>query len=347
MKAMRDWRNGKANLQFDRNIYWGFRESCERWNESGDLLHMGPDVKGPEGMPEDQRGYFSDFAEFGNLLIGAYDGGDDNYSSILAWNGEGWHELFRAPWKGARILSLRTQAIEGNAVDRLWFGCGSDVMCIPISENPTSHSEETYNFYPFIWSGEFETGYIYYNLREVKKYFDAVTVNIEEMSTSVDTSIGIYYKKDNDTSWTSVSGSFTTIPIDTLDFSADNDLTAERIKLRFYWANESNRYIGKMQSWIVDLGLALDQKYVYRLRFRVRDNDVDLNQIADDYDSGLDKLTQLKTWANEKSPVKVNSYDPTFDDVYGFIDYPSLRTVAVIKDEGRITRVCEMSIKEI
>ena len=113
------------------------------------------------------------------------------------------------------------------------------------------------------------------------------------------------------------------------------------------WTSAYNKYAGRLLSWVIALALSLDQKYISRVRFRVRDNDVDLHDIADDYDSGLDKLTQLKTWANEKSPVKINSYDPTFDDIYGMIDYPSLRTLAVLDDEGIITRVCEMSIKEI
>jgi len=279
-------------------------------------------------------------------LIGAYDGGDSNYSSILAWNGEGWHELFRAPWKGARILSLKTQSIEGNAVDRLWFGCGSDVMCIPISENPEQHSEETYNFYPFIWYGEIETSWIYYNIREMEKYFDAVKGVLDDTSGGGYTSMTIRYKIDTDTSWTKL-GAFYASPSSTLDFSADNDLTAQKMKLRFEWCNYSNNITGILLGWVLNLALSLDQKYVWRIRFRIMDNDVNLHQKADDIASGLAKLVQLKTWANEKSPVLVNSYDPTFNDIYGMIDYPSLRTVAVIEDEGIITRVCEMNIKEI
>ena len=347
MKAMRDWRNGKANIQHDRNLYFGFREGCERWSESGDLLHMGPDVRGPEGMPNDRRGYFSSFVGYGGLVIGAYDGGDNNYSSILAWNGEGWHELFRAPWKGARILSIKTQSGEGSAVDRLWFSCGSDVMCIPISENPEQHSDETYNFYPFTWAETIENGWIYYNIREEEKYFDSIKMIVRENNAAASTSVKIEYKIDDDTTWTELDW-LAGIDLDNnKNLSSTNTLTGRRIKLRFVLRNYNNRYPTQWLGWVLNLSFSLDQKYIYRVRFRIKDNDVDLNQIADDYDSGLDKLSQLKTWANEKSPIKINSYDPSFDDVYGLIDYPSLRTVAVIKDEGRITRVCELSIKEI
>lgn len=356
ISASWDFRNGMASCHHDNFIYWSFKESLERWHQSGSMKHMGPDIIGNAGMPWDRRGHFVKLVGWQNLLIGAYDGGSKNYSTILAWNGRGWHELFRSPWKGARILGLGVEGTPGNHFDRLHFSCGGDLMYLPLTDNPAVDiiSENTDNpdyvhawgFYPFTWNSYIETGWIYYTLKEQDKYWDSLEGVLDDFIQDA-TDIQLCFKVDDDSSWTKISNFWDGIRAASAQFSSTNDTVAKRIKFKLVLYNYNNKDVGRILGFVTNLALNLDQKHLIRLQFRVRDNDVDLQDHPDTYMEGIDKITTLRTMADGKTPVLMNTFDPTMDNIYGFIDYPSIRVRNVIQDEGLITRVCQLFIREI
>lgn len=135
--AVRDDRNGRHALVHDVYLWTTLLNSLERYYRSN------LDDKGPtrdEGMPDGRQGPISGLAGYPPRFYVSIDAGTDGYSSIMAYNGLGYHELYRAP-KGERIRNLFIQALPGDEPDRLWFGQGADLLWLPIELNPTDRLE--------------------------------------------------------------------------------------------------------------------------------------------------------------------------------------------------------------
>jgi len=351
LAASKDYRNGRAAVHHDEYLYMSFEDGLMRWHNSGELRNMGPERLGPEGLPPDRRGNFTALVGWKNLVIGAYDAGKTGYSSILAWNGYGWHELFRAPFKGKRILNLFVQTISGECVDRLWFGMGSDVLWIPLAEYPDALTDIVYNFYPFVWSSIIETANIYYTFKEEEKFYNKVSIVDEYIGRVDDWEVPDLYGSDLTIDYASDFNSYYALGLTTTgitEATIGDALIFKYLKIKFSWFHNNNRvYIKKIKQWTLQLALLLQQKWNITLQFKVRDHDVDLLNQAEPYQEGQDLIDQLLTWADDKQPVVLRHYDPTLDHSVGFIDYPSIRTTQYFDAEGRLYKICSLVFRQI
>jgi hypothetical protein len=280
-----------------------------------------------------------DLAGYPGLIYAAYDAGPNGYSTIQCYNGTGWCEVYRAPVKGARIRNLYIQAIPGEAVDRLWFSCGSDAIWVPLSVDPHNHPSEltysiynyTYQNYLYHWQGEYITPWYYVQLKEVQKYYKS----IKAINDSVGMAAYVYYMLDTATGYTYLGS---------LDAYADEEtigLAGRRIRLKFLIG------YGRITNTILECITRVPHKYEDAIVFRVADRDIDLNGKPDDYADYMDKLNVLDGWALSATPVTISSMAEVLNGKQCFIEAPSMRPGVVNLDDGREAYLCQLTLLEI
>jgi len=165
-----------AALMHDVYLYLSFLDGVERYYE-GSLDDIGPNRD--EGLPSNRRGNVFDMVGYAGRIYAAVNGGTDNYSSILLYNGLGWHEVYRTPATGLEIRKLHIQTIPGQYIDRLWFGEGSELVWIGIDLNPLTNSN--YRFCP---CGEVQMSTIYSGMPDVDKAFVSMKIVGDNFATN-------------------------------------------------------------------------------------------------------------------------------------------------------------------
>ena len=100
------------------------------------FVSMGPDQD--EGLPNGRIGRIVTLIPLLNFMVAVVDAvGASDYSSVLLYNGHGWHEVDRSWWAGARI---RGAVYDWNS-DYLWYGMGNHIIRARLydrSDNPLS-----------------------------------------------------------------------------------------------------------------------------------------------------------------------------------------------------------------
>lgn len=121
--------NGIAAVSQNYNLFFNFAFSMERLYQ-GTVDDIGPWLN--QGLPDNRRGYVSAIASYLSFLFLAIDrsGEGDGYSSVLMYNGMGYHEIFRG-WSGARIRNVWLQGIlDGNPL--LWINIDGELAYIKL-----------------------------------------------------------------------------------------------------------------------------------------------------------------------------------------------------------------------
>lgn len=300
--SARDRRNGKAMLVHDIYLYLSFLDGLERYYK-GNLDDVGPNRD--EGLPENRRGSISDMVGYPGRIYAAVDpgGNSQNWSSILLYNGVGWHEVFRHPRNVKRIESMHIQPIEGDYVDRLWFSAGADIMYLDIDLKP-----ETNSYYRYTPESMIETGWIYYGKRDVDKYWAKLKIYFDRMEgdTGEATNVFVQYKVDNDSDWNDI-GTYTQVSGESK--SIGDKVVGKRIKFRYVLRTSDLRYTPILISAVVEFIEQVDVKDSYQIPFLVQDNKITL-QGRPSFDRLEDNYDKLKEWINSPSPVYVRSVDP-------------------------------------
>lgn len=117
--------NGRATIAHQQFIYYSWMHSLVRiYGSSHD--DIGQDWSG-YGLPEGREGDFSSLDSYTSLLFAAVDAGDAGLSSVLGWDGIGWHEMVRAYDYGLRIRMVKIQPCPETR-NRTWIDMGGDLV---------------------------------------------------------------------------------------------------------------------------------------------------------------------------------------------------------------------------
>jgi hypothetical protein len=188
--------NGRGLVAWarDAKLYIPVQASLLSYTD-GILDSVGPDRDA--GMPKLRQGAIEGTLSLTNWLLGIINAGAAGTSSVLAYNGQGWHELVRVPQAGTvcRAIGYDTTV----SPNRLWFGYGSltGYVTLPdITDNPYQYESSVYasaghGITPW-WSG---------GLLGVEKDFDAIGMQYE---IPAGCSIAVAYEVDRSGFWTTV-----------------------------------------------------------------------------------------------------------------------------------------------
>lgn len=175
----------------DGKLYFPVLHSLLSYQD-GLLDSVGPDRDA--GMPTNRQGTIRDLLSLNNWLVAALYAGAGN-SSVLVYNGTGWHEMFRAPVTGEPCYALGYDTTV--TPHRLWLGCGTTPYYIEMpdnTDNPYQYSSSTYAS-----SGYLITPWLSLDMLPVDKDFQEFGVQGEMPASG---SLTVSYEVDRYGSWT-------------------------------------------------------------------------------------------------------------------------------------------------
>lgn len=222
--------NGVGVIAHQQFLYWSWLFSAERLY-SGTLEDIGLGWKGP-AAPSGREGAYSCFATYVNLVFAGVDAGTSGTSSVQAWDGLSWHEVFRAPKAGMRIRDIALQPISG-AGSKLWIDCGGELIYITIplnKANPLYDPSQAYQHEGYLVSSIIDMG-VASLLPKFIKQLTATAANLNgagirvEVDYQTDEKCGL----DGYNNWITAQP-FTYTPEDTIEIGAS--CTQFRYRLR-------------------------------------------------------------------------------------------------------------------
>lgn len=117
--------NGFGVVSHQQFLYYSWMHSLVRvYGSSHD--DIGQDWAG-WGLPDGREGIFTSLDTYTSLLVCAVDAGSSGTSSVLGWDGLGWHELVRGYDVGKRIRMVKVQPCQETR-NRLWTDMGGDLV---------------------------------------------------------------------------------------------------------------------------------------------------------------------------------------------------------------------------
>jgi len=338
LKSVRDSITGIGRTINDVYMFFNLSNKIERYY-SRVMEDIGPDLD--EGLPDNRQGTPRTLLSFPGRVYACFDGGTDNYSSILVYKNSGWHEVYRAPRKGVRIRGGGIQSIQGTTIKRLWFRQGWDILWLPLSWNPLNDTEYVYTHEGFL-----ETGRIYGGRRDIQKYFHSLKLATEQLTASV--TIRADYKTDTTTTWTEISDVFDTSPYQEISLATANNVSGRWIQFRLRFYTTDNTKTPVLIATILKALSIFEVKYTYTLTFRLSDNDINLLG-EQEADSAYTKRGVLDTWVASALPITMNSISSFEDSKLVKPSSVPVRRLKILKDKetGKETWICQMTFLEI
>lgn len=337
--------NGRAYLRHDVYLYFNLRQGLERYY-NGHLDDIGPNRDA--GLPDERKGIIRHLLGYAGKIFACVDAGDTvtSYSSILVYNGLGWHEVYRAPG-GKRIRRMHIQVVDGWAYDKLWFSEEEDLVWIPVvMGNPLKISG-----FPFAASGSVVTAWVYVqNLRDIRKFFKSVSVFSEGL-ISGHQSVIVEYQTDAEadaSAWHSI-GTYVTSPSEEKDFSATMNVSGYRARFRVSLASDDSGKTPWVKALIIKPARRVPPKEGWNLNFILEDQQIDLTGIQTGVGSQT-VLDQLKKWADSDQypcPILMRTNRPAYDNFYVFIDVPKTSPVGGNPELPKTERImASMTVSE-
>ena len=296
--------NGKGVCVNDVYLYFNAGGTIQRYY-AGKLDNIGPDAD--YGLPSNRLGIPITAASYPGRVFYGIDAGESGYSSVIMKRAHGWHEYYRAP-KDTRIRKIHAYA-RADTVDQLFVLEGADILWLPISINPLTESDYEYNHESVL-----ETSRIYGGLRETEKYYHALTLVTENLSTTHRYMQVDYRTSENDT-YTTIGTNFISSPRQRQALVSTNNVTGRWIQFRLRSYTDDRTETPKIVSSILDSLESLDVKDMLSYTVGIKAGyDLDLNGTIED-STGEAILTQLKTWRNDPKPLTLNTVSPFEDDM--------------------------------
>ncbi len=291
-------------------LWWGWAHSVVKQIGSNvdDMLNY---KRGFDGVQEPRKGYISCIVSAVGWLFFVIDGGTDNYSSIVLWNGMGWHEIFRGWAPGVRIRNAVWQPNLGYR-GYLWFDVGGDLAFVrfPLfAANPLKDAALPYHHEGVLVTSTYDA-----HDQNLYKVLSMLRVFTEAGSVEVDYQTNANVGTSN---WT---------VLDTADSQPVEDLTLNlggifQIRFRFR-LQVSNTYTPAILSgWQLSGRMMQLPRYQYLGTFKT---DSDATTFTDEPDLNPNTLwTQLRTWAERQTRLTLRTASPSSDQKIVTVSLPS------------------------
>lgn len=331
-------RSGEGSLVHDVYLYTNFGETVQRYY-AGHLDNVGPDVD--YGLPEDRRGIPCTMAGYPGRVVIGIDAGATSYSSVMYRKNHGWHEAYRGV-KNHRIKNIHIAA-RADSVDRLYIQQGSDVLWVPVSHRP-----ETETGYEYTYESTLETSRIYGSLRETEKYFHALTIISESLSSNQ--WIAVDYKTSEDSTWKRLLTNevFNTSPRQRHEIESSHDVTGRWIQFRFRSYTKDRTTSPIMVAAVLDMLERQDSNNTYNYICEIYEGKALNLAKGRDTTTGYANWQQLETWIDDPKPLTLNSNSVFEDGKLVFIE-PARTTLKhhKIDEHNKEIRLLHLTLIEV
>lgn len=333
--------NGRVAVSSGSSLYFSILEGFERYT-NGTVDDIGPNRH--EGLPVDRNGAAVSALVYGSWIFVAIDAGPLGRSSVLAWNGQGWHEIFRAFQDGHEITHICM-----TAPNRLWVFIEDDAHYIDMPSNITNPlTVGTY----YQHEAYLTTSTIDINKISFEKIFREVLLQTTGLNAS--TYIYIDYQLDDmigAEDWYTVGGKYNPAPADAamvafvpaigervltspFDNIYINKGDTKQIRLRFRLCTELGYFPAVLYDAQLNGAVADPPKYQWNVTINVtagKMNDFKADDVVD----------WLKDAAQNMRLLLAHSSRATLDNRYVYVSQPTIiRTSENLQNkkwDGRIS----------
>jgi len=176
-------------LAKDLYLYFPWSFSLERLY-GGTLDDVGP-WKGA-GMPSSRSGPISCLESGIGMVFAGINAGTAGYSCVMAYDGRGWHEIYRCQHAGGQVQNLHWQPVSGGR-GRLWISVDGDLVYLEFPKNTLNPLRDS----SFLYQHEFSliTGTIDMGASQLPKLFHELHVIADGLGT--DKQVWVEYQLDD------------------------------------------------------------------------------------------------------------------------------------------------------
>lgn len=341
LDAIPTWENGIAAAVQNLYLYFSWSHSMERFY--GTVL----DDVGPwedAGLPTGRTGHVSAIVPVVGWLICAINARNaadltTGYSSVLVWNGAGWHEIWRGPQAAKAITSLFWEPIMGS-FGRLWVGYDDDLiyMDFPLNTlNPTHDSTFKYNHEAHLITSWMDAGYA-----ELPKYYREVSIRADNLGAN--TTVAVDYQTDDasdSTAWTN-AGTASTSPQQSVTINVGDK---KRIRLRFRLLTSVHTTPAKVLATVLKCFARTMVKYQYNVTFRCGHNQRTYAGLPDHNPDTL--LNQLESWAESATPLTMRCVLSRMDNKTVIVEPPGIIRKTWNKVQSWFSGTATVVIREV
>ena len=321
-KTVRNNKSGRASCVQNVYLFFNMGNSLERYFD-GTLDDLGPNLG--EGLPPNRQGQVTALLSYPGRVLAAIDAGDDGYSSVLAYNGAGWHEQYRAP-KGERIYALGYQPVPGGAPDRLWIRQGSDLVMIPFPSETFDPTQD--DQYAFTHEGALVLSWMNAGLVDAWKYYRTIKTFAEGLAED-ETWLEADYRLDQDETWTPLDHEFTGVPMDEVKIG-DHGVNGKRLQIRLRFNTTDQASTPVLRAAILAAVVVTPPKFAFTFPYHIKDEGRDLRGELDTQ-AAITVIRQLDEWAGTAKPLTMRCVNPLYDGIEVFLMPASLRSVESVQ----------------
>jgi len=291
------------------------------WSHSVERLYGGTlDDIGPwkgSGLPHGRQGVISAMCSGVGMTFWAMDAGTSGTSSVLAFDGIGLHEIFRAPEAGQRIRNVFWQPVSG-AGGRLWISCGGDSIYMTFPEhtlNPLHDTGMSYHHEGVLTTATYTMG-----AERLPKLFKELDFITEGLGSSAD--IVVDYKVDEDigdstSKWTEVTRIHHS-PDDSVPLNLGNK---RRIRFRIRARTSDSDKPPKIIATVLDCFARTPVKRQWNLRIKISDKQVTKDGAPDHGAAELYKW--LLDASGNAEDIFMRANDELMDELWVIVEPPN------------------------
>lgn len=321
-----EW-NGATASSNHVYLLWSWLNGLQRYYGT-ELEGKGPDHD--EGMPDDMKGRVTQILAYPGSFFICIDAGDDGYSSIMMFNGSGWHNLYKAPNKGERIFDIEYQPIYGDRPDRLWAQVGDNIiwLAMPSKILYALHDKQAEYTHESIVVSAWITG----GMAEVEKLWQSLSIMADNLD-GISCWIEADYQLDDETTWHPIpTNPYEISPVQEEKFATGNEsVNGKKLRYRLRLQTTDIHRSPKVNVVLIKAIGRIDIKYSYGLHFR---NIKWKENLSSDYQEiePYELQAIIDDWANRLCTLRLNSSYKIYDDKIVFIDAPTTSILTEMRE---------------
>lgn len=346
LKIARHPSNGKGCEVSDVYLLFTWRGRLQRYFRQN-LEDLGPDFPYELGELE---GDIVDIVTYPGRVYVAIDGGSSGRSMVLCHKGGGWHEVFTS-FSGERIQALHIQPIAGGE-DRLWFGCGSDMMWVPIELNPSElPSSSTFRFRG---GGYLTTSWVYTADAELNKLFRSLILTLQR-ATDSDLNVDVLYQiDDEDADWQvadrSDVKSASAIEHWFGDYSKGDAKAGNRIRVRLVLGSKNSTKSPVVRSIQHRMYRMPEVKFAYTWLTKASSLSINLRgdeeRVVGTQSTVQEAIWLMDGWAATTMPLTVSSNISVIKDKLVILEPMPTQLLMIVNDEGIEEQNVQVSVND-
>ena len=307
-----EW-NASTVATSDVYLPFAWLNGLQRYYNS-QLEGKGPDKD--EGLPSDRRGRITKILPYPANFFAAVNAGANGYSSVLMFNQNGWHEIYRAPNKGEQIFDMEFQPIYGDRPDRLWIQVGADVIWLAMPSktlNALQDPNAEYTHESVVISSWFTGG-----MMDIQKQWQTMKIMADDLVENHQY-VEADYQLDDETEWHPIDNYYIESPSQKEEINPSGSVEGKKFRYRLRIMTDDYTKTPHINVVVVEAVGRVDIKYSYAFTARNIKWKPDLNGEYEEIEP-FEVQCIIDDWADRLAKLRLNCRYKIFDNKIVYLD---------------------------